>query len=100
MRTAIVQYTTKADQAQENQALIESVFAELASTRPKGIRYSSFRLEDGVTFLHVALIDDPDNNPLGESPAFAEFQRELRDRCEIPPEVKGGTLVGSYAMVD
>jgi hypothetical protein len=98
MRTTIVQYTTKADKADDNQLLVESVFAELASTEPNGIRYASFRLEDGVTFLHIALIDDPENNPLSASPAFAEFQREIHDRCEIPPAVTGGTLVGSYGL--
>ena len=38
----------------------------------------SVRLDDGVTFVHVASVETDDGvNPLLSSPAFAEFQREI-----------------------
>ncbi|WP_205354725.1 hypothetical protein [Embleya scabrispora] len=72
-----IRYRTKPEAAEENQRLIENVFAEPESTAPPGLRYSSFRLTDGVTFVHVV-----DGDGLAESAAFREFQRNLgRDRA-------------------
>ena len=44
MAVTIVQYRTQAERADENQALVERVFGELAATRPARLRYASFRL--------------------------------------------------------
>jgi hypothetical protein len=99
MSTNIVRYRTKPERADENQALIENVFAELASTRPDGLRYASFRLADGVSFVHVATVDTPDgSNPLTETPAFATFLTDIADRCDEPPAASPATLVGSYRL--
>ena len=99
MRRVVVRYKTKPDRADENQALVENVFAELAATDPGGVRYATFRLEDGVTFVHIAEIEGEDN-PLGATAAFGEFQRDLADRCDEPPMALGATLVGSYRFMD
>ena len=95
MRRVVVRYKAKEDRADENQALVENVFAELAATDPGGVRYATFRLEDGVSFVHVAIIEG-DENPLGATAAFGEFQREIGDRCDEPPFAQEATLVGSY----
>jgi hypothetical protein len=61
----VVRYRTTPDRAEENVALIEKVFAELDASRPEGLRYASFRLGDGVSFVHVAEVDTADGtNPL------------------------------------
>jgi hypothetical protein len=52
-------------------------------------------VDDGVTFVHVAQLPD-DDNPLGALPEFAEFQREILDRCVEPPAPSRATVVGSY----
>jgi hypothetical protein len=97
-RTAVVRYTTKSPAAaEENSRLIERVFAELAADDPGGLRYAAFRLDDGVSFVHVALIEG-DTNPLNRSSAFAEFQREIVDRTLEPPAAAGATVVGSYRL--
>jgi len=98
MQKVIVRYKTKLDRADENQALVENVFRELMDSDPGGVRYATFRLEDGVTFVHVAFIEG-DHNPLGEVAAFREFQREIGDRCEEPPAAQDATLVGSYRLL-
>lgn len=98
MATVVVRYRTTEDGAQRNQELVEKVFAELAETRPEGLRYMTFRLEDGVSFVHVATLEG-EANPLSQSPAFAEFQRELLDRCVEPPAPSPATLVGSYGFL-
>jgi len=97
MRKVVVRYTTKPDQADRNQQLVERVFEELAATDPGGVRYATFRLADGVTFVHIASLErDDGSNPLGETAAFKEFQRELPGRCAEPPAPQDATVVGSY----
>jgi len=98
MSTIVVRYTAKADRADENQELIEAVFAELADTDPGGVRYASFRLADN-TFVHIADVD-AEPNPLGAIAAFGRFQAEIGDRCEAGegPNPQEATLVGSYGF--
>jgi hypothetical protein len=93
--TVVVRYTTRADAAEENQRLVESVFAELAATEPDGLRYATFRLADGVSFVHVAMIEG-DGNPLQQLAAFQEFTREIGERCVEGPTPSQATVVGSY----
>ena len=93
----VVRYKTKSDRADENQALIEAVFAELDADRPEGLRYMTFRLADGVSFVHVASIETPDgSNPLAATAAFATFQQAVADRCEEGPLIMDATVVGAY----
>lgn len=100
-RRVIVQYRTTAEHADANQALVEAVFAELAATRPDGLRYATFRLDDGVTFVHVASIETADgSNPLEAVDAFRSFGREIAQRCEDGPAASGAKLVGSYRLVE
>ena len=98
MGTVVVRYRTTPESADENQRLVEAVFAELAAADPGGVRYATFRLEDG-TFVHVADVE-ADPNPLGSIAAFAEFQKDIAERCEPGegPNPQGATLVGSYRM--
>jgi len=93
--TVIVRYTTRADAADENQKLVEKVFAELAATSPDELRYATFRLSDGVTFVHLTMTDG-ESNPLQQVAAFQEFTREISDRCVDGPTASQATIVGSY----
>jgi len=92
----VVRDEAKPDQADRNQELVEEVFAELAEIDPGAIRYITFRLADGVTFVHIADVESDDHNPLAETAAFKEFQAELAARCVEQPDVQEATLVGSY----
>lgn len=98
MSTIVVRYRPKEDRADENQRLVEAVFAELAATDPGGLRYATWRLADG-TFVHIADIEG-DENPLAATAAFAEFQKGIGDRCEEGegPNARPATLVGSYRL--
>ncbi len=97
-KAIVVRYQTRADAAERNQRLIEQVFAELNAGDPGGVRYAAFRLADGVSFLHVALLDG-DDNPLSSSKAFAAFQEGATARQVAPPVLSEATLVGSYRLV-
>ena len=93
----VVRYRTKPGCAEENVELVRAVFAELAEDGPDGLRYVTLRLEDGVTFVHVAMIEGA-TNPLATSVAFGRFQSEIADRCEEGPLAMDATVVGSYAL--
>jgi hypothetical protein len=94
-RATVVRYTTRPESADENERLIRAVFAQLAEQRPAGLRYSSIRLEDGVSFLHVAVTVN-DDNPLVKLAAFQEFVSDIAARCVDGPSSGSGTIVGSY----
>ncbi len=97
MKTIMVQYKTTEAHANANEALVRAVFAELAASGPPGIRYASYRLADGLTFLHIASIDTRDENPLLELGSFKSFQKELRARCAEPPVITEVAAIGAYA---
>jgi hypothetical protein len=97
MKATVVRYQAKPDRADENQQLIESVFADLEARAPEGFTYKVFRLEDRVSFVHVVIehdVDDPDS--LQDVPAFQAFVAGIGERCEVPPVASGATIVGGY----
>jgi len=96
MRTIMVRYKTAEAHAPQNEALVRAVFSELRSQRPDGLRYASYRLADGVTFVHIATVEAPDKNPLTALPAFKAFQEELKQRCVELPVVTELSAVDSY----
>jgi hypothetical protein len=95
MRQVMVRYKVKPDRAEENEQLVRAVYDELADRGPEGLRYATFRLDDGVSFVHIASVEG-EHNTLAESQAFARFQADVRDRCEEPPVVTELHAVGSY----
>lgn len=95
MKTVMVRYKVKADRAAENEGFIARVFEQLKSEQPAGLHYASFKLADGVSFVHIVSMDGV-RNPLGELAAFKAFTAQIRDRCEEPPVPVDLTAVGSY----
>jgi hypothetical protein len=99
MKHLMVRYRVKPDRVAENQRLVEAIYAELGAKRPEGIRYATFLLDDGVTFIHLFSNERADGkNPLGETEAFKAFQAGLRDRCVEGPTPADMTEVGAYRM--
>jgi hypothetical protein len=97
MTVTVVRYRTKPERAEENQQLVERVYAALADSRPDGFHYMTVRLADGVSFVHIASVETADGtNPLTTTPAFAEFQADIGARLEEGPVVVEGTVIGSY----
>jgi hypothetical protein len=94
----VVRYRTKQQHAEENAELVRAVFAELAADDPGGLRYVTLRLEDGVTFVHVAVVEGGEVNPLASSAAFGRFQSEIAARCEEGPVAMDATVVGAYSL--
>jgi hypothetical protein len=97
MKATVVRYQAKPDRADENQGLIEAVFADLEHRKPEGFTYKVFRLDDGVSFIHVVIEHDveiPDS--LQDVPAFQNFVADVAARCDVPPVAIGATVVGGY----
>jgi hypothetical protein len=99
MKQVMVRYRLKAERLDENLALIGRVFDALAREQPAGLRYASFRVGDGLGFVHLAAIDTPDgSNPLAALPAFRAFTAQIGARCDEPPLTTELTPVGSYGF--
>jgi hypothetical protein len=96
--TKVIRYRTKPEHADENKVLIQDVFAELSEDDPGGLHYAAFCLDDGVTFLHVAVLDG-EVNPLTSSPAFAKFQSGIGERCAEGPVPADASMIGSYGLM-
>ena len=57
MRQVMVRYKVKPDRVAENEELVRAVYDELERVAPAGLRYATFRLDDGVSFVHLAIVD-------------------------------------------
>jgi hypothetical protein len=98
MGSSMVRYKVLPERADENVALVQAVYAELAREQPAGLRYASFRLPDGVTFMHIVIETDQPGRILGELASFRAFQEDIVGRCEEPPVASEVVLVGSYGV--
>ncbi len=93
----VVQYQTRPEAADENERIVREVFAELNATNPGGLRYVSLRLGDGVTFVHIGIVEG-EVNPLGDTKAFQEFQQTIGERLAGSPQRSDATVVGAYGL--
>jgi hypothetical protein len=91
----MVRYRIKAGEVAENERLVRDVYAELGDRQPEGFRYATFKLDDGVSFVHLA-VQDAAENPLSDVEAFRRFQENLRERCDEPPVVMELEEIGSF----
>ena len=99
MRRIMLRYKVKPDQADANTKLVEAVYDELHRSRPAGFRYATFRLDDGLTFVHLAITETDDgSNPLSGIQAFGRFQEGIAERCDEPPVATEVHEVGSFRL--
>lgn len=97
----IVRYKLKADRVAENEAFAAKVFEELARTKPSGLRYATFKLDDGVSFMHLVYRETPEGSPnqLTTLASFKAFAAGVKDRCEEPPVTIEVKEIGSYGFL-
>ena len=98
MPHVMVRYRVQPDRVDENEQLVRAVYEELAASRPDGLQYATFKLPDGVTFIHLAQHGDP--NPLSATAAFQRFQEGIKERCDEPPVVTHVETIGSYRLFE
>lgn len=96
-KRVVVRYKVKASRLEEHEGLIRNVFAELAAAKPAGLAYQALKLEDGLSFIHIAEISTTDGrNPLTELASFKAFSANVIDRIEEKPVSSTATAVGSF----
>ena len=99
MRTLMVRYKTKETEAEVNAQLVRAVYDELRAVRPAGLRYGTFRLPDGVSFIHFASMETPAaGDALTGLASFKAFQKDIAARCVEPPVPTELTAVDSYGL--
>jgi hypothetical protein len=97
--TRVIRYVTKPECADDNARLIGAVFADLDALKPEGLQYQSFRLEDGLTFVHVVTMSG-EGNPLLAMEAFQAFSSTVADRCTEGPLAMGASTLGDYVGLE
>jgi hypothetical protein len=95
MHQVMVRYRVKPDRVADNEALVRAVYDELSRTDPGGFRYATFRLDDGVTFVHLAQ-SEHGRPPLGQVDAFRRFTEHIDERVDEPPVSSQVETIGSY----
>ena len=97
----MVSYTLEPDRVAENERLASAVYDALRASRPVGLRYATFRLGDGVSFVHIVSHEESQGvNALTALPAFQAFAAGVKDRCVAPPVRVDLTEIGSYGFFD
>ncbi|GAA3793755.1 hypothetical protein [Streptomyces chiangmaiensis] len=87
----------KPDQVEHNLKLLRAAFEEFQAVRPEGLRYATYQLDDGVTFVaFVEMAGDP--GALRQLEAFQRYRSTLEERCEEPPVMTVLHEVGSYGF--
>ena len=101
MKIVKVTYTTKPEYAEQNQANIKAVMADLQKLNYPGINYNSCLGADGKTFTHTAFFkSEEDEKLLLQLPSFKHFQEQLKaSGPEAPPKQELLTLVGSSTTI-
>jgi len=99
MKRVLVRYKVKPDRAAENEELVRAVYDELKRTDPAGLRYVTFQLDDGVSFVHLASIETEDGrSPLSDVKAFKQFQENIGERCDEAPVATELREIGSFRL--
>ena len=95
----MVSYKLRPERVAENEGLVVAVFDALKQACPAGLRYATFRLGDGLSFVHIVSHEESDGaNALTALPAFNAFTAGIKDRCEVPPNRVDLTEIGSYGF--
>lgn len=96
MKTHMLQYTLNAEQVAKHEELLRDAFAGLEGDRPPGLRYSTFKLADGVSFVHLISHDKAGHGPLPRIEALRDAHAGIRERCVEPPVRTELSEIGEY----
>lgn len=98
MSVLIVSAKVAPEHTGDIEAAAQKMFAAIERAAPKGIKYASTKLADGVTYVAVLEVEDGVENPLPGIPEFQEFQQGLRGWVSEPPQAGPATVVGNYQL--
>jgi quinol monooxygenase YgiN len=98
MGSTMVRYKVRPDRADENAALVRAVYEQLNRERPGVLHYATFRLPDGVSFMHLVFETDQPGRILSQVSAFQAFVADIATRCDEPPVTTELSVVGSFGF--
>ncbi len=49
----MIRYKVRPDRAADNESLVKAVYEQLNRERPAELHYATFKLPDGVSFMHI-----------------------------------------------
>ncbi|TDE47934.1 hypothetical protein E1295_22090 [Nonomuraea mesophila] len=91
----LIRWRIKPDQVEHELELLRAVYEDMHEVRPEGLRYATYQLDDGVTFVDVAeMAEGP--GVLQQVEAFQRYRASLDERCDEPPAVTVLQEVGAY----
>jgi quinol monooxygenase YgiN len=97
MKAVYVRYQVDPSFADTNAANIRKVMEDLRGSGSDGVRYQSFREDDGITFVHFGMYRDESSlEEFTSRASFQAFQRALKASKPVkPPEARWLDVVGS-----
>lgn len=100
MKIVRVQYTTTKQFAETNKSNIKLIVKELEKLKHKGIKYNTFVLPDGKTFMHLDYFENEEaHNVLTSLESFKKFSEELwASSMEAEPKLELLDLVASTEL--
>ena len=97
MRNVSIRYKVKSECVAENEALVRAMFDELAHDKPAQVRYGAYRLDDGVSFVHViSTAASEEESPLRKLASFKRFIADLKSRVDEAPVTTDTYVIGHF----
>jgi hypothetical protein len=96
-RQVMVRYKVAPAMVARNEELVRAVYAELHDADPPGFMYTTLKLDDGVTFVHIARSENGPG-PLSELAAFQRFLDGIAERCTEQPVTSEFVEIGAFRM--
>lgn len=93
----MIRYRLRPDQIEPNLELLGAVYAELESRPLDGLGWTTFQLEDGVSFVDFVRPGGPPG-ALSQRDAFRRYRSTLDERCDEPPVLMSLREVGSVGF--
>ena len=100
MNVLMVRSRVKQECTGEVEGAVKAVFAAMEKAQLRGVRYTSLRLGDGLTYVVMLQLDEGVDNPLPGLPEFQRFQAGLQQWLAEPPTPEQAQVVGSYGVFD
>lgn len=97
MKIVRVKYTTAAEYVETNKQNIKAVADELKIINHPGIKYSTYLMQDGKTFMHFDQFENEEAHQFLQSlESFKKFSNELgASNMEVEPKLDLLSLVAA-----
>jgi hypothetical protein len=93
----MIRCKARPDDVEANLELLHEMYEEMCSVQPKGLRYVTFQLEDKVTFVSFAEMDEGPG-VLRQLEVFQRLRATPDEQFDEPPVLTMLHEVGSYGF--